>query len=139
MIQKNPSWLQTKWPLFCIDPIHTDGGSMISGIISISITALTFYLGIGWTPRALPVMGLALAFNGLLKEKNRSRMRHLVIGMCMFGAVTNTIPTTIYVIHSLFPKTMVEEKPKPAIVRDGQLSRPTLQNVKTNRSIVRVE
>ena len=68
--------------------------SLILGVISLMGAAVPI-------PVVLPVFGLILGLNGLIKEKKRAEKYKNVMVMCWVGIAMNVFPTILFMIGRL--------------------------------------
>jgi len=71
---------------------------MVSAIISVSLGLLSLITTI---PIVVPVIGLALGANALIKERKKEDKRQAAIGIAIVGLVFNGIVTLIFLVNSL--------------------------------------
>ena len=74
---------------------------MISAILSLSFGILGFILPI---PLILPVFGVALGFNAIIKEKKRESQRKKVKVMSMTGIILGSLAIIVYFLGVLLKK-----------------------------------
>jgi len=71
---------------------------MISAILSVIFGLTSLITSI---PIIVPVIGLGLGANALIKERKKEDKRQAVIGIAIVGLVFNGIVTFIFVVNSL--------------------------------------
>ena len=71
---------------------------MFGAVASVVLGVLSL---VGTVPVVLPVFGLALGLNGLIKEKKRSDKRKNIVVICWIGVVINALPTLLFAIGRL--------------------------------------
>ncbi|MCP4580970.1 MAG: hypothetical protein GY839_05090 [candidate division Zixibacteria bacterium] len=70
---------------------------MISAIISVVIGILSL---IATIPVVVPVIGLGLGANALIRERKKEDKKQAVIGIAIVGLVFNGIVTLIFLVNS---------------------------------------
>ena len=71
---------------------------MLSAILSVILGILSLITTI---PIVVPVIGLALGANAVIKERKKEDKNKAVIGLAIVGLLFNGIVTFIFVINSL--------------------------------------
>ena len=71
---------------------------MLGAIASIILGIVAW---MGDIPVVLPVFGLILGLNGLMKEKNRTEKHKNILMMCWAGIVLNSISTALVIMGGL--------------------------------------
>ena len=71
---------------------------MFSATVSCLLGLIAWAGAVVPIPRVLPVIGVALGVNGLIKERRRPAKRKAVMRWCVVGAVTNTVPAVLFAL-----------------------------------------
>ena len=74
---------------------------MVSAVLSLILGAIGVMGAVVPIPVVLPVLGLALGLNGLIKEKRRAEKRKNVMVMCAIGTILNAIPAVLFALGRL--------------------------------------
>lgn len=74
---------------------------MFSAVSSLVLGVISLMGAVVSIPVVLPVFGLVLGLNGLIKEKKRSEKRKNIMVMCWIGVAINAFPSLLFMIGGL--------------------------------------
>ena len=74
---------------------------MFGAVGSLILSAIGLLGAVVPIPLVLPIFGLILGINGLLKEKKRTEKCKKVMVLCTIGIITNTLATACLLLGGL--------------------------------------